>query len=586
MKKKFLIINLVVILFTFSWTDTLACTNFVVTKGASQDGSTMVTYAADSHTLYGELYYRPAASYPAGTMMTVIEWDSGTLMGEIPQVSHTYSVVGNINEHQLIIAETTYGGLNELSKPNGIMDYGSLIYITLQRAKNAREAIKTIAFLLDSYGYCSSGESFSIIDPNEAWIMELIGKGEEMKDKKGKTLKGWTKGAVWVARRIPDGYISGHANQARITTFPLADGKTSITSKEMNKIFDPAIETIYSQDVISFAKLKGLYPVNAPDAEFSFSHTYAPLDFSAARFCESRVWMGFYRCNPALMAPYEKYARGEDLNSKEKMPLWIKPTKKLSVLDVMELMRDHFEGSTMDMTKDIGAGPFECPYRWRPMTWEHRGKNYIHERATATQQTGFSFVGQAKNWLPDKFGGILWFGVDDAASSCYVPMFCGITEIPEPFKEGNGSMIEYSSTAAYWIFNKVSNFAYSRYKDMIVPIKAKQHEFESKWVKEIKDMEKEMIALFKSNEKEAIAKLNKYANEQTKEMCYAWDRLFEYLLVKFHDGNIKIEENGKFKVTDVAIPQCVFPEQPKYSDKWYDAIIEDCGSNIIEPGQE
>jgi len=285
------------------------------------------------------------------------------------------------------------------------------------------------------------------------------------------------------------------------------------------------------------------------------------------------------------MAPYEKYARGEDLESKEKMPLWIKPAKKLSVQDVMELMRDHFEGSSMDMTKDIGAGPFECPYRWRPMTWEHQGKNYIHERATATQQTGFSFVGQARGWLPDKFGGILWFGVDDAASSCYAPMFCGITEIPVAFKEGNGSMVEYSPTAAYWIFNKVSNFAYSRYKDMIVPIKAKQFELESKWVKEIQEMENEMVTLFKQNEKEALKKLNHFSNTKTEEMCTAWNQLFEYLLVKFHDGNIKKEVNGKFSVTNTEIPQCEFPNQPRYSDKWYDVIIQDCGPNIIEPGQ-
>ena len=280
---------------------------------------------------------------------------------------------------------------------------------------------------------------------------------QEYFEKLGKDTSKWG-----VARRIPDGYISGHANQARITTFPLRDGKTSITNKDIDKmIFNPDVETVYAADVISFAKLKGYYDPKAPDAQFSFCDAYAPVDFEAARFCESRVWAAFYRCNPDLMAQYEDYARGDNLS--HRFPLWIKPAKKVDVTDVMQLMRDHFEGTSMDMTQDIGAGPFACPYRWRPMTWEYNGKEYIHERATATQQTGFSFVAQARSWLPDKFGGIFWFGVDDAASSCYIPMFCGITEIPEAVREGNGSMVDYSSTAAFWIFTKVSQLVYTRY---------------------------------------------------------------------------------------------------------------------------
>lgn len=565
-------------LLTLGYLQLSACTNFIVTKGASTDGSTMVTYAADSHTLYGELYYRPAATYPAGTLMDVIEWDTGELKGQIPQALQTYSVVGNINEHQLAISETTYGGREELAVPNGIMDYGSLIYITLQRAKNAREAIQVLDELMSTYGYCSSGESFSIIDPNEAWVFELIGKGEEMKDAKGKTLKGWTKGAVWVARRIPEGYISGHANQARITTFPLSDGKKSITNKEMKKIFNPEVETIYSYDVISFAKLKGYYKSTAPDSEFSFCDAYAPLDFSAARYCEARVWMGFYRCNPELMKPYEDYARGDNLA--HRMPLWIKPVKKLSVHDVMELMRDHYEGSSMDMTKDIGAGPFECPYRWRPMTWEFNGKTYLHERATATQQTGFSFVAQCRPNLPDKFGGIIWFGVDDAASSCYMPIFCGINQIPEELKEGNGSMVDYSPTAAFWKFTKVSNFAYSRYNDMIVHIKEKQQGFEKKFVNDIQKMEKEIVDMFANNPAEAQKRINQYSAQQVKEVCKAWDDLFVYLLVKYNDGNVKKEENGKFQKTKGTVPHSVSPAHPRYSDQWYQMIIDDCGKNI------
>lgn len=557
----------------------MACTNFIITKGASKDGSVMVSYAADSHTLYGELYYRPAADYPLGTLMDVIEWDSGKLLGQIPQVPHTYSVVGNMNEHQLCIGETTYGGREELWHTPGLIDYGSLIYITLQRAKNAREAIKVLNFLIESYGYCSEGESFSIIDPNEAWIFEIIGKGPEMRDAKGKLVKGWSNGAVWVARRIPDGYICGHANQSRITTFPLRDGKTSITNKDIDKmIFNPDVETVYAADVISFAKLKGYYDPKAPDSEFSFCDAYAPLDFGAARGCEARVWAGFYRCNPGLMAQYEDYARGDNL--KHRFPLWIKPSQKLDVTDVMQLMRDHYEGTSMDMTQDIGAGPFACPYRWRPMNWEYNGKKYIHERATATQQTGFSFVAQARGWLPDKFGGVFWFGVDDAASSCYIPMFCGITEIPEAVREGNGSMVDYSSTAAYWIFTKVSQLVYTRYSDMIKHVNEKQAKWEGKFVKDIEHMTPTMKDLCTQNPEAARKELNKYSSKAANEVCKEWNALFEYLLVKYHDGNVKKEENGKFVTNGTEKPQVVFPDQPKWPDEWYRMIVRDCGKNI------
>lgn len=578
MKKFFLLAAAVMLLASYRLS---ACTNFIITKGASKDGSVMVSYAADSHTLYGELYYRPAADYPLGTLMDVIEWDSGKMLGQIPQAVHTYSVVGNMNEHQLCIAETTFGGREELWNTPGLIDYGSLIYITLQRAKNAREAIKTLNFLIESYGYCSEGESFSIIDPNEAWIFEIIGKGSEMKDAKGKIIKPWSNGAVWVARRIPDGYICGHANQARITTFPLRDGKTSITNKDIDKlIFNPEIETVYHVDVISFARAKGYYGSKAPDAEFSFCDAYAPLDFSAARGCEARVWAGFYRCNPELMAEYEDYARGDDLS--HRFPLWIKPKNKVDVTDVMQLMRDHYEGTSMDMTQDIGAGPFNCPYRWRPMNWEYNGEKYIHERATATQQTGFSFVAQARNWLPDKFGGIFWFGVDDAGSNCYMPIFCGITDIPEALREGNGSIVDYSPTAAYWIFTKVSQMVYTRYSDMIKHVKERQDLFEFGAVKNIRNIEKEMVDLFNSDPGKALSRINAISNTYTQEICSAWNQLYEYLLVKYNDGNIKKEKDGKFLKTNTVKPQAEFPDQPAYQDKWYKAIVNDCGSNIKE----
>lgn len=575
--KKLLSIALFAIL-TLTLGQVFACTNFIITKGASADGSCMVTYAADSHTLYGELYFRPAADYPAGSIMDVIEWDTGRKLGQIPQVSHTYSVVGNMNEHQLTIAETTYGGRAELEGTPGLIDYGSLIYITLQRAKNAREAIHVMCQLLNSYGYHSSGESFSIVDPDEAWIFELIGKGPEMKDAKGKTVKGWSNGAVWVARRIPDGYISGHANQARITTFPLRDGKTSITSKEIDKVFLPTVETVYSEDVIAFAKLKGYYPKDAPDAEFSFCDAYAPLDFSAARYCESRVWMAFYRCNPELMAQYEDYARGDNLQ--HRFPLWIKPSKKVELREVMLLMRDHFEGTSMDMTKDLGAGPYACPYRWRPMTWEYNGKEYLHERATATQQTGFSFVAQSRSGLPDAFGGILWFGVDDAGSNCYMPMFCGIKKVPFELQEGNGSMVDYSPTAAFWKFTKVSQLAYSRYSDMIKHINQKQDELEGKFISEVADMQSKVLKIFEQSEQRGIDYVTEYSNHAAKMVCEEWDHLFEYLLVKYNDGNVKQEKDGRFLKTDAVIPQCEDPEHPAYPEKWYKMIVDDCGKNI------
>ncbi|MBO4645472.1 MAG: C69 family dipeptidase [Bacteroidales bacterium] len=582
MKKFFLVVALIfgAALFNMSW----ACTNFIITKGATTTGSCMVTYAADSHNLYGELYYYAAADHAPGSFRDIIEWDTGKRLGQIPEVAHTYAVVGNMNEHQLAIGETTYGGREELWETPGLIDYGSLIYITLQRAKNAREAIKVICELLDTYGYCSEGESFSIVDPNEAWIFELIGKGAEMKDAKGKTVKGWSKGAVWVARRIPDGYICGHANQARITTFPLRDGKTSITSKEIDKIFLPNVETVYSADVISFAKLKGYYPADAPDAEFSFCDAYAPINFESARFCDARVWMAFYRCNPGLMAQYEDYARGDNL--KNRFPLWIKPAKKLEVQDVMKLMRDHYEGSSMDMTQDLGAGPFGCPYRWRPMTWSYNGNDYIHERATATQQTGFSFVAQCRPNLPDGFGGILWFGVDDAASTCYIPMFCGILRAPHELMEGNGSMVDYSRDAAYWRFTKVSQLVYTRYCDMIKHVNELQDQLEGNFITQIKSMEDNMVKLYAENPAQAQRELTKFSHDATKKVCEAWDQLFEYLLVKYNDGNVKKEQNGRFLKTDTTKPQCANPEHPSYPEKWYKMIVDDCGDNIKNKDQK
>lgn len=543
-----------------------ACTNFLITKGASKDGSTMISYAADSHVLYGELYYRPAADYPEGAMMDIYEWDTGKKLGQIKQAKHTYSVVGNMNEHQLTIGETTFGGLHQLLDTTGIVDYGNLIYITLQRAKTAREAIKVMHELTSTYGYASEGESFSIADPNEVWILEMVGKG------------GKSKGAVWVAYRIPDGYISGHANQARITQIIPANGKTSISSKDLAKKYNlPNLQCIYAADVVDFAKAEGLF--NGKFEDFSFSDTYCPLSFSGMRACDARVWAAFMKANPEEAKPYEDYARGE--NKSHRMPLWIKPNRKLTLNDMFDFMRDHFEGTSLDMSKDLGAGPFGCPYRWRPMGFEYEGKNYIHERATSTQQTGFSFIAQCRSWMPDPVGGILWFGVDDTYFTCYTPMYCGITEIPECFRVGNGNMAEYSPTSAFWLFNIVSNFAYTRYSDMAVDIRKVQQRIEESFQTCISYNDEEL-----KNETDQAALVefaNNFSNAQAGIMFREWQDLSRWLLVKYMDGNVKkTDDKGNFIRSEYGQDRIVFPLQPEYPKAWYKMIVDDCGENIKE----
>jgi len=560
-----------------------ACTNFLFTKGATRDGSTMITYAADSHTLYGELYYRKAADYPEGTMFQVIDWDSGTPLIKIPQVAHTYSVVGNINEHQLAIGETTYGGREELATEiEGGIDYGSYIYLTLQRAKNAREAIQVLAGFMSQYPYHSEGESFSICDPNEVWILELIGKRKgTVKDDLAKKLKyTYTDGAVWVARRIPDGYVCGHANQARITQFPQEDKKfnkakgkglhKAISSNHLDYLFEPEVECVYSSEVITYARACGWY--NGTDADFSFCDIYAPLTFSGMRGCDARVYAMFNRVAKG-MEKYEKYAMGDA--KAERLPLWVLPDHKIDVLEAMNLMRDHYEGTSMDMTNDLGAGPFKCPYRWRPMGFEIDGHTYIHERATSTQQTGFSFVAQCRSWLPDKVGGIIWFGVDDTYSTVYCPMYCGITEIPLCFRQGNGDMLTYSETSAFWLFNRVTNFVYSRYCDMIVDLQKVQGGLEKSYVADVRKFDERA----KTTEGEALTRqLNDFSGRAAERMMKEWTNLDRYLLVKYIDGNIKKEKDGKFERT--ATGNAVFPDQPKYRDEWNRMIVKDHGDVI------
>ncbi len=512
------------IIFTFAFLLVLksgfSCTNFLVGKAATTDGSTLITYSADSYFLFGALYDYPAAIYPAGSILDVNDWDTGKYLGKIKQVDKTYSVIGNMNEHQLSIGETTFGGREELVDTTGIMDYGSLIYIALQRARNAREAITVMTDLVAEYGYYSSGESFSIADPNEVWIMEMIGKGNN------------NKGAVWVAQRIPDDCVSAHANQSRITTFPYNDKNNCL----------------YSEDVIAFAREKGYF--KGKNKDFSFSDTYAPLDYGALRFCEARVWSFFRKVDPA-MDKYISYIKAE---TAERMPLWIKPTFKLSAQNLKDYMRDQYEGTEFDMTKGIAAGSFGSKLRCSPLTFKVDSIEYGHERPVATQQTGFTFVAQMRNWLPNYIGGILWFGVDDAATSLYVPMYCGINAVPECYRLGNGSLLDYSSTSAFWTFNGVANYAYSKYSYMFPDIKKVQTQWEDNFNSLVPAMDKVAVGM---TEKDARVFLTNFSISQAENSTISWKKLGEYLLVKYMDGNIKKEANGKFIQNEDKIPPSI-----------------------------
>ena len=522
----------------------LACTNFIVTKGASTDGSVMVTYAADSHQLYGALYKHNGGKQKSKTL-AVNEWDTGRYIGPIEQIATTYSTVGNMNEHSLIITETTYGGRHELEDPKGGIDYGSLIYITLQRAKTAREAIDVIVNLANTYGYASSGESFSIADKNEAWIMELIGKGSKLDDKGNNTRKG----IVWVARRIPDGYISGHANQARITTFPLNDKENCL----------------YASDVISFAREMGYF--NGKDEEFSFCDAYAPLDFGGLRGCEARVW-AFFRTVAEGMDQYTDYAMGH--NPSNRMPLWVKPSQKVSPKQVFDAMRDHYEGTPMDMTTDIGAGGSGCPYRWRPMYFKVDGVEYCNERATATQQTGFWLCGQAREGKT----GILWFGTDDAATSPLTPIYCNTTEVPWCLDEKNGSMLHYSPTSMFWVTNRIAQLAYLRYDVVGKRVRQEVDKWENDKLAEVEKFDAKLAGL---SAKKAQKLQTTYSTVTAQNLFEKWDSLDKYLLVKYIDGNVKAENEKGFidNGNGCNIPDKI--EQPGYSEKWKRAVAADNG---------
>ena len=580
--RKFFFASVVFLGALLSASESEACTNILVTPGASSDGSSLVSYAADSHVLYGELYYRPATVFEKGAMLEIYEWDTGKYLGAIPQVARTYQTVGNMNEYQLIITETTYGGRPELYSSSGIMDYGSLIYIALQRAKTAREAIEVIVDLANTYGYCSSGESFSIADPEEVWIMELIGKGED------------EKGIVWVARRVPDGYICAHANQARIDRFPLDDPDNCM----------------YSPDVISFAREKGYF--DGEDSEFSFCETYAPYNFSGLRGCESRVWSAFniltggkfvYEDENGVLVEKDSYdyidfAMG--YNPANKMPLFVK-AEGVTVKNVADVMRDHFEGTPMDMTADIGAGGNALPYRWRPMDFEYDGKVYVNERAIATQQTGFWLVGQSRSWLPDVIGGILWFGTDDAATSYLTPVYTSVLDVPESFMEGNGSILEYSATSAFWITNRVANACYRMYDVMAADVRSRIDEFENSTIAMIPEIDAKAMEYYDlyrkngakkygrdGNRKAALPfeEVRKYLTDFTINTAQGifsdWCDLEVYLLLKYMDGNVKGQNPDGTWITNGhsdRIPGLI--TNPGYTEKWKKAVVEDHG-DVLE----
>lgn len=554
-----------------------ACTNLIVTKGASTDGSVMITYAADSHTRYGTLGFYPAADHKPGDLCEVFHYENGKLLGTIPEVAHTFSVIQFMNEHQVAIGETTWGGLDSLSKqPGAILDYGSLMRIGLQRSKTAREMIKVMTELMAQYGYATSGESFSISDANEAWIMELIGKGK------------FEKGAVWVARLIPDGYVSGHANQARITTFPF---------QKTNNWNDLKQTVYHSADVISFAKKQGFY--KGTDESFSFSDVYNPLKFGGARFCDARVWSFFRKINKEIREnqDYTNYAMGNfshDSKLKDqspnpnrfvsnRMPLWVKPDSPITLQQVKDAMRDHYEDTPLDMRNDPGAGPYQSPYRWRPMEFVVDSTMYLCERAVATQQTGYSFVAQSRSWLPTPIGGIFWFGVDDADGCVYAPMYCGIRRVPESYALGNGSMITWSDNSAFWTFSQVNNWAYSRYNLIHPEIEKYQSQLEAQFASEVQVVDQQAAELYKQNPLSATDYLTSYSVFTGNKLVADWKVFYQYLFMKYIDGNVKNSEGRKLldNGNGKNIPKA--PKQPGYGKEWERIMIQGTGDRLKVP---
>ncbi|EIY46533.1 C69 family dipeptidase [Bacteroides nordii] len=519
-----------------------ACTNLIVGKNASADGSTIVSYSADSYGLFGELYHYPAATYKKGTLLDVYEWDTGKYLGKIEQARQTYNVIGNMNEFQVTIGETTFGGRPELADSTGIIDYGSLIYIGLQRSRTAREAIKIMTDLVQEYGYYSSGESFTIADPNEIWIMELIGKGPGIR------------GAVWVAVRVPDDCISAHANQSRIHQFDMNDKENCL----------------YSPDVISFAREKGYF--SGVNKDFSFADAYAPLDFGARRFCEARVWSYFNMFTDQGKA-FLPYIQGE---TNDPMPLFIKPNRKISVQDVQNAMRDHYEGTPLDISNDFGAGPYKTPYRLSPLNFKVDGQEYFNERPISTQQSGFVFVAQMRASMPDAVGGVLWFGTDDANMTVFTPVYCCTDKVPVCYtRVGGADYITFSWDSSFWIFNWVSNMVYPRYDLMIGDIRATQHELEGTFHEAQAGIESMATRLYQKNPDEAKAFLTNYTNMTAQSTFDTWKRLGEFIIVKYADGVIRKMKDGKFERNSIGQPAGVI--RPGYPKEFLEEYVKQTG---------
>lgn len=530
-----------------------ACTNFIVGKAASKDGSVICTYNADDYGMFIGLCHYPAAKHAKGEMRKVIDWDTKEYHGEIPEAPETYNVIGNINEYQVTIGETTYGGREEMVDSTGILDYGSLIYIALQRSKTAREAISVMTTLAETYGYNSEGETFTICDPNEAWIMEMMGKGPG------------SKGVVWVAMRIPDNAICAHANQSRIGKFNMKDKKN----------------VIYSKDVVKFARSKGWF--DGKDTDFSWKETYAKPDFGGRRFCDARVW-AFFRHFDKGFDRYLPWALGKDPNA-EDMPLWIVPDHKVSVQEVEACMRDHYEDTPLSLDQDIAQGLWDSPYRPTPLYFEVDGKKYFNERPTSTQQTAFSYVSQMRSWLPREIGGVLWFGNDDGNMVAYTPIYCGNTIQPECYNTPGADAVTFSDKNAYWVCNWVSNMVYPRYSQMFPALKEVRDSLEQSYFVEQKQIEDHASQLYANDKAAALKYLNDYSNEKAAQMLARWKQLATYLIVRYNDMAVKpVNADGTFKRTSTGLGARV--ERPGYTDAARRTLVKQTGDKFAVPDEK
>ncbi len=526
----------------------LACTNFIVGKKASADGSVMCTYSADDYGMFLGLCHYPAGKHAKGEMLQIYDWDTKEYHGQIPQAAETYNVIGNINEYQVTIGETTFGGREEMVDTTGIIDYGSLIYIALQRSKTAREAISVMTRLVETYGFCSEGETFTICDPNEAWIMEMMGKGPG------------SKGVVWVAVRIPDDAICAHANQSRIRTFDQKDKKN----------------VMFSKDCIKFARSKGWF--TGKDKDFSFCDVYAAPTFSGRRACEARVWSFFNRFGD--MDKYLPYVEGK-VKDAEPMPLWIVPNKKVSLQDLEASMRDHYEGTPFDLGNDLGQGVWEMPYRPTPLSFKVDGKAYFNERPVSTQQTGFSYVSQMRSWLPRQIGGVLWFGNDDGNMVAYTPIYCGNTVQPECYNTPGADAVTFSDKNAFWVCNWVSNMVYPRYSQMFPSLKEVRDSLDNSYIANQGEIEKQALKLYGESGQKAVDYLTNYSNTQAQQMLARWKELAIYLIVKYNDMAVKPTKDGKFLRTKTGNGATV--KRPGFPKKVARALVEQTGDRFASP---